>query len=50
MSTKPAFRLSIRYLAALFAAATFCAAGIGYATGARKAPALVLEACGNRQR
>lgn len=46
MSTKTRFRVSIRYLAALFAAAVFCAAAVGYAAGARTAPRLVLESCG----
>lgn len=49
MSTKPRFSLSIRYLAVLFASATFCAAALGYAAGTRTVPQLVLEPCGERQ-
>lgn len=46
---KPRFRLSVYYLAALFAAAAFCAASVGYAAGARTVPRLVLETCRNLQ-
>lgn len=45
---QPRFRLSIYYLAAVFAAATFCAAAVGYAAGAKTPPKLVLETCGER--
>lgn len=49
MSMKPRLRLSIWYLLGVLAAATFCAASVGFAAGARQVPRLVLETCGERQ-
>jgi|GEM_PF-6011927 len=48
MSMRPRMRLSIWYLLAAFAAASFFAASVGYAAGSRRVPEIVFEACGER--